>query len=399
VQRWLRHLVVAMCIVPSVVVSVMVMVGQARAQAARQALGYLTTAVGPDGDLVGTINLRPDVAAAGRATLHERAGAVLAMALAVERGVASDPADSDTGDGDTGDGDAGDGDAGDGDTGDADGRAVAAALARAAARLREEGRPPATTGLVVAALLGAEACGVVSIPVGELRALGAALLGAPRATADAAAAGERALGLLMLHQRTRDARWLAAAVGALECWTDTEPVAGRAPDPVAAQWTLRAACHLLPRLPDVPRSAGSGLSRDRLVRQVARTAEALLAAQQRDPDDPVLHGAFSPRGLTLPSAASVEGLAAARDVLPPGPLHERVTRAIADGIAFLERAQLAPESCPGCMPRAIRRLPADGKLAVARFNRRVTEVELDAVQHALGAFQCDGSAPPRPVAD
>jgi hypothetical protein len=205
--------------------------------------------------------------------------------------------------------------------------------------------------------------------------------------------GEAAFGLLALYECDPSPRWLRAASKGIDYLARSRIEQRRVP---ADHWALLATARLLVYPIDAPEEHH---------RHAAQICESMLREQQLDLRLPSLHGAFSSDGRTAPTASRLEGLLAALDILPAEmyALRGRIEMAADAGIAFLVRAQLPPQQCPGCMPRALRRLPNDGTLETARFNRRATEVRIDYVQHTLGALSAyadrRGNAPSIRVVD
>ncbi len=189
--------------------------------------------------------------------------------------------------------------------------------------------------------------------------------------------GEAALGLIMLYEIDPDPAWLAGAVRALDHLARTRE--GRASVPID-HWSLIASERLFALDPgDV------SIERSRIEVHAAQVVEQIL--RSRPPPskkEPIV--SFVVDGRTTPTATRVEGLVAALNVIPESEdlLRRRVTRAIADGVAFLVAAQVADGPHRGATPRAIGRLSPTPENA--RFNRRASEVRIDYVQHALSAF-------------
>lgn len=193
--------------------------------------------------------------------------------------------------------------------------------------------------------------------------------------------GEAILGLLALHRLDPDPRWYAAAARAM-AWLAEQPVESE--DWPPDHWTLIATARLLAAEP----AGEPPLPRERLVRHSTEIARALLA-RYREPADPVLRGSIREDGVTTSTATTLEGLLAAMDFLPrsEGELRNRIMDFAADGIDFLLRAQIRSGPFDGGIPFAIRPLPDDGEGGANRaFNRYVTEIRIDYVQHALGAM-------------
>ena len=67
-------------------------------------------------------------------------------------------------------------------------------------------------------------------------------------------------------------------------------------------------------------------------------------------------------------------------------LRRRMISVINDGLLFLLRAQLRSGQYAGGIPRAIKELSEKHPQFNNSFNRRVTEIRIDYVQHALSAM-------------
>lgn len=193
--------------------------------------------------------------------------------------------------------------------------------------------------------------------------------------------GEAALGLVMLGEHTGERRWIDAAVAALRYLASIRPdVQSTPPD----HWALIATERVLPLLAE-SRTA----DRAELLRHAELVCGAMLARLERvdAPPDSPLHGCFTPDGRTCPTSTCLEGLQAALGFLPPErrALRARIASAVDAGVAFLVRSQIRDGRLAGGWPRAIAPIPADSARD-RRFNRRVDEVRIDYVQHALSAL-------------
>jgi hypothetical protein len=62
-----------------------------------------------------------------------------------------------------------------------------------------------------------------------------------------------------------------------------------------------------------------------------------------------------------------------------------IDRAIARAVAYLLSAQIKDGQYEGAYPRALKKLERDSDY-INKFNRRVTEIRIDYVQHALSAI-------------
>jgi hypothetical protein len=82
----------------------------------------------------------------------------------------------------------------------------------------------------------------------------------------------------------------------------------------------------------------------------------------------------------------LEGLLAALSFLPPNhEIRKRINFSLHRGISFLLRAQIKEGEFIGAMPRAVGRKCGNSS-DVEKFNRRVSEVRIDYIQHAMSAM-------------
>ncbi len=190
--------------------------------------------------------------------------------------------------------------------------------------------------------------------------------------------GEAALGLVMLSEKDPDAEWVACAYRALQFLAKTREGQTTVP---ADHWALLATERLLKLSPcPIP------LSRDLLLNHAMQICESMLADQVLDSEMPQYWGGFSNDGRTTPTATRLEGLLAARSILPTASdLYARLDGAIAKGLQFLLNAQITEGEFMGGMPRAVAYRSGRSK-KITQFNQRVTEVRIDYVQHAMSAM-------------
>jgi len=153
-------------------------------------------------------------------------------------------------------------------------------------------------------------------------------------------------------------------------------------DVPADHWALLATARLLA----LEQSDGLPVSRELLINHAVQICDTMLRNQIDYPWSSRYNGGFSADGRTTPTATRLEGLQAALTFLPPDhATRERIEAAVPRGISFLLRTQVNEGEFIGAFPRAIGKIDAfihntDG------FNRRVTEVRIDYVQHALSAL-------------
>jgi len=192
--------------------------------------------------------------------------------------------------------------------------------------------------------------------------------------------GEACLGLLMLYDLDPDPRWMATAARGLEYLARTRKGVRNVP---ADHWALIATEKLLPKLTG---GANPPVSQQALIDHAVQILEVMLAQQKTKWRDPCLIGSFLNDARTTPAATRLEGLLAALHFLPENmsEIHARLERACEIGIAFLVRHQIREGALIGGIPRAAHPLRKSKKNK--SFNKRVGEVRIDYVQHALSAM-------------
>ncbi len=192
--------------------------------------------------------------------------------------------------------------------------------------------------------------------------------------------GEAALGLLYLHDATHNIRWADAAKRALLHLADSRTDNRDIPHD---HWALIATAKLFST------SGSHLLSREeaqRLIGHSVLVSQAILQTQVISPDSSI-NGAFDEWGRTTPAATRLEGLLAAYSMLPDSyaALKADIYSSIERGMRFLLNAQITEGPHAGTIPRAVKRASGDTEDA-RRFNRRVREVRIDYMQHALSAM-------------
>ncbi len=191
--------------------------------------------------------------------------------------------------------------------------------------------------------------------------------------------GEAALGLLMLYEKDTSAVWLNSAYKALEYLAISRKNSSDIP---ADHWALLATEKIL----SFKNSSEVPISRDLLINHAIQICETILHSQNNQPYQPKYDGGFSKDGKTTPSATRLEGLLAALSFLPKNlEIRDRISASIDRGIAFLIRSQIKEGKYSGAIPRA-----TDRKREIwfinRSFNRNVTEVRIDYIQHAMSAM-------------
>ena len=191
--------------------------------------------------------------------------------------------------------------------------------------------------------------------------------------------GEAALGLVMLHEKDPTGPWLQSAYRILAYLARIRENSTKIP---ADHWALLATEKILTFEGD----AGFLISRELLTNHAIQICETILRDQVNDPDRPEYDGGFTLDGRTTPTATRMEGLLATLSFLPENrDIRKRIRSSVNRGISFLLRAQVREGVHAGAFPRAIGKKKGDSAL-VKKFNRRVTEVRIDYVQHAMSAL-------------
>lgn len=196
--------------------------------------------------------------------------------------------------------------------------------------------------------------------------------------------GEATLGLIMLYQMDSNPKWLQAAIQSLTYLAQKRRGQKRLE---ADHWSLLATAELMKcgNIPDGPGELGpDGLFIDHAV----RICRSILSCQPRLLPGTSEYGGFVKDGRTCPTATRLEGLIACRTWLPESDFHPeaRWERAVLQGIRFVLRSQIKSGRLLGGIPRAIKRWPEGNLNFDPSFNRRVGEVRIDYVQHALSAL-------------
>ncbi len=191
--------------------------------------------------------------------------------------------------------------------------------------------------------------------------------------------GEAALGLLMLYEKDPSSIWLKSAYHALEYLAQSRENSADIP---ADHWALLATEKIL----SLENSNEVPISKSLLVNHAVQICEAMIREQIDDPVRLNYDGGFAEDGRTTPTATRLEGLLAASSFLPVNhKMRKRIDTSIPRGISFLIQAQIKEGEFSGAMPRAVGRKWGNNSDA-KKFNRRVTEVRIDYIQHAMCAM-------------
>ena len=191
--------------------------------------------------------------------------------------------------------------------------------------------------------------------------------------------GEAALGLLMLYEHDDSEAWIDVAHKALVYLARSRQRQTTVP---ADHWALLAT----QRLFAVQDKGSLAIETDLLIHHAIQVCTSILKTQVHQSGNPLYDGGFSKQGRVTPTSTRLEGLLAAQSFLPPDcGLDAHIRAAATHGINFLLRAQIQTGEFAGAMPRAMAKMPEQTPDA-ERFNRRVTEVRIDYIQHAMSAM-------------
>ncbi len=190
--------------------------------------------------------------------------------------------------------------------------------------------------------------------------------------------GEAALGLLSLYEIDQTPIWFEGAYSILARLAEKRKDSS---DVLPDHWALIATQKLLATTfpqtiePDVELLKG----------HVTQICEKMLGEQLFDKNQPRQYGGFMVDTRTTPTATRLEGLLAAYDILDDSDIRKRIIEASDLGVAFLLDSQIKKGEFSGMIPRAKVNKPETSK-GTKSFNKRVTEVRIDYIQHTLSAF-------------
>ena len=193
--------------------------------------------------------------------------------------------------------------------------------------------------------------------------------------------GEAALGLLMLHELDPDDQWLYAASRALGYLARSRRDLSEVP---ADHWALVATAKLL----HCASKAGASVDEPALAHHAQQIGAGILRQQILSHPVSRYVGGFSPDGRTTPTATRLEGLLAllGMPLSAEGSGRTQLRESTWLALQFLRRALVRHGEHAGAMPRAVLPLASDDTEQCRRFNRRVREIRIDYVQHALSGF-------------
>jgi hypothetical protein len=193
--------------------------------------------------------------------------------------------------------------------------------------------------------------------------------------------GEAALGLLMLNERDPSAAWLNAAADAI---ANLARIRAGKTEVEADHWALLATAKLLP----IYDLSHRPLPRKAIMDHAIQICTSILKQAEQVSPNPTIYGCFTDDGRTTPTATRLEGLLAALTFLPQGhdALRNRIRDHVTKGMSFLLGAQIPKGQYAGAIPRGVHPLPQTHPRYTQSFNRRMSEVRIDYVQHALSAM-------------
>ena len=193
--------------------------------------------------------------------------------------------------------------------------------------------------------------------------------------------GEAALGLLMLYEKDRSLKWLQGAADSIAYLARKREGKKQVE---ADHWALLATSRLLP----LYHLCRQSLPKKAIELHAIQICESILQSIPSNNRNTSYFGCFTNDGRTTPTAIRLEGLLAAMGYLPKDSanLRRRMISVTNDGLLFLLRAQFRSGPYTGGIPRAIKKLSENHPQFSRSFNRRVTEIRIDYVQHALSAM-------------
>jgi len=193
--------------------------------------------------------------------------------------------------------------------------------------------------------------------------------------------GEAALGLLMLNERDPSPAWLNAAADAI---ANLARIRADKTEVEADHWALLATAKLLP----IYDRSHQPLPRKAILDHAIQICTSILNQAEQVSPNPTIYGCFTDDGRTTPTATRLEGLLAALAFLPQehDALRKRIKDHVKKGISFLLGSQITKGQYAGAIPRGVHPLPQTHPHYTRSFNRRVSEVRIDYVQHALSAM-------------
>ncbi len=191
--------------------------------------------------------------------------------------------------------------------------------------------------------------------------------------------GEAALGLLMLYEKDGAEVWFESALKAL---LYLAAVRKNKTDVPADHWALLATEKIL----ELDNKILLPETKEILVKHAIQISNSILKTQIKENKYSEFIGGFNEKGFTTPTATRLEGLQAVRSFLPDShEMSKQIDIAVELGISFLLRSQKTAGQFSGAFPRGICKSKENIQF-INTFNQRVTEVQIDYVQHAMSAM-------------
>lgn len=191
--------------------------------------------------------------------------------------------------------------------------------------------------------------------------------------------GEAALGLLSLYEIDPSPIWFEGAYSILAQLAEERK---NSSDVLPDHWALIATNKLLTSSSPKKFKPDVKLLKD----HVAQICLKMLGEQLLDRSQLRQYGGFVIDTRTTPTATRLEGLLAAYEILEQDSgLRKKILKACDLGIAFLLDSQIKKGKYQGMIPRA-KLMKLESLKGSKAFNKRVSEVRIDYIQHGLSAF-------------
>ncbi|NIP39769.1 MAG: hypothetical protein GWO07_16075 [Candidatus Dadabacteria bacterium] len=188
---------------------------------------------------------------------------------------------------------------------------------------------------------------------------------------------EATLGLLMLYEKDKSKLWADSAYKALK------HIAQKNHKTIQVDhWYLIATEKML----SLNNYDLTARQKNLLVSHAAGMCEKIIQEQIISHRYPEFRGGFSQDGRITPSSIRLEGLLAASSFLPKQYRELMgIDSVIQRVMNFLQDAQIKDGQHEGAYTRALKKIEGDSDY-INRFNKRVTEIRIDYVQHVLSAM-------------
>ncbi len=201
--------------------------------------------------------------------------------------------------------------------------------------------------------------------------------------------GEAIFGLVELYKVSQDIRYLNAALKGI-LYLEESRRELNIPQMLPDHWALIASSKLL-ALPNIKEE-----DRQRINSHANKIIKLMLSEQIHYSKFKSLVGGFSSKGNTTPTATRVEGLNAMYPYITDVNLQRQTKESIKKAINFLIKNQLDAPPFTGAWRRSVFRYDVEGYRKIKgkdniyrkqqAHNKRVNEVRIDYIQHALSAL-------------